>query len=136
VAPAWVLAEFHTPSRGPRDHETLHHVTVLELVPNWVHVVWAGHHEEFDEVVGRRPRLTLVTVRGCRDVPHARATHLPAVAIIIVGCGPSPLRTLLVPPFATLGTVPGALDGDVGHRLPATTWGRLPTGSILGNDAA
>jgi hypothetical protein len=33
VAPAQILVEFHTLGQGPRDHEILHHVAVLELVP-------------------------------------------------------------------------------------------------------
>jgi hypothetical protein len=107
VAPTWVLIELRTPGREPRDHETHHHVTVLELVPDGLHVVWAGLLEESLEVVGRRPHLTLVAVCGSRDAPHVGAAHLPIVAVIVVGCGRSPLRTLLAPPIAALGAMPG-----------------------------
>jgi hypothetical protein len=89
VAPAWVLVEFHTPGRGPRDHETLHHVMVLQLVPDMVHVVWAGLLEEFLEVVSRWPRLTLVVVHDSHDVPNAGATRLPVVVVIVVDRGRS-----------------------------------------------
>jgi hypothetical protein len=47
-------------------------------------MVWAGLLQEPLEVVHRRPRLMLVTVCGGRDAPHARSTHLPAVAIVVV----------------------------------------------------
>jgi hypothetical protein len=51
VAPAWVFVKFHTPSEGPRDHETLHHVEVLELVPNGVRMVGAGLPRESPKVI-------------------------------------------------------------------------------------
>jgi hypothetical protein len=50
-------------------------------------------------------------VPDSHDVPHAGATRLPVVVIVAVGRGPSPLRTLLPPPVATLGALPSALDG-------------------------
>jgi hypothetical protein len=39
---AWVFIEFHTTGEGPRDHEILHHVAILELVFDGVRVVWAS----------------------------------------------------------------------------------------------
>jgi hypothetical protein len=53
-----------------------------------------------------------------------------------------------VPLLDTLGALLGAVDGDIGRRLLAATWGRLPTslgrmkfghliaGGILGGDDA
>jgi hypothetical protein len=38
---AWVIFGFHVLGEGPRDHETLHHATVQELVLGVVHVVRA-----------------------------------------------------------------------------------------------
>jgi hypothetical protein len=55
---------------------------VLELVPDGACMVWAGFLQEHLEVVRGWPRLMLVTVCGCRDVPHAGAAHLPIVAIV------------------------------------------------------
>jgi hypothetical protein len=112
--------------KGPRDHETLHHVTVLVLAPHGLLVVWADLLEESLEVVCRRQSLTLVTVRGSHDVPHVGAAHHLVVAIAIIGHGCSPLRTLLAPPLATLGALPSTLDSDVTRCLLAAAWGRLP----------
>jgi hypothetical protein len=111
VAPARVLTEFRTLGRGPQDYEPPHHVTVIEPVPDGVHVVWASLLEEFLEVIGRRPSLMLVTMHGSHDMHHARAAHLPVVAIIVVDCGHSPMRTLLAPPLTALYALPSALDG-------------------------
>jgi hypothetical protein len=72
----------------------------------------------------------------------------PVVAVIIVGHGRSPLRTLLVPPFITLGALPSAMDGDIEWQLPTAAWGCLPAswrmmkssrltaGGVRGGDAA
>jgi hypothetical protein len=125
----------------------VHHVAVLKLVPNGVHVVWAGLLEHSLEVVGRRPGLTHVAIHGSRHMPRAGATHLPVVVIVVVGRGRSQLRTLLAPLLAALGALPGSLHGDVEWRLPATAWGHLPAswrevkfghltiGGVLGGDA-
>jgi hypothetical protein len=141
---ARVLVELCTLGRGPRDHETLHHVIVFELVPDVVCVFWAGLLEKSLEVVGRRPRLMLVVVHDSHDRPLAGATHLPVVVIIVVGRGHSPLKTLLAPP---LGALASALDGNIGQCLSVVAWshlhasmrktkfGRLATGGILGRDA-
>jgi hypothetical protein len=113
VAPSWILLESHTTGRRPRDHETLHHVAVLELVPDGVRVVWLGLLEESLEVVVRWPRLTLVTVGSSHDSPYVGATRLPIVAIIILGHGHSLLRTFFAPPLATLDALPSTLDGNI-----------------------
>jgi hypothetical protein len=76
-------------------------------------MVWAGLLKESLEVIGRQPCLTQVTVHGSHHVPHARVACLPIVVIVVVGCGHSQLRTLPTPLLATLGALPGALDGDV-----------------------
>jgi hypothetical protein len=53
-------------------------------------------------VVRGRPHLLLVAACGGRDAPHAGATHLPVVVIVVVDCGHDPLRALLALLFATL----------------------------------
>jgi hypothetical protein len=86
----------------------------------------------------------LVAVHSGRDMPHAGATYLPIIAIIVVSrCG-GPLKALLVP---LLGALLGIIDGDVGRRLHAVAWGRIPAslgrpkfgcliaGGVLGADA-
>jgi hypothetical protein len=112
VAPVRVLIEFHTPSWGPRDHKTLHHVAVLELVPDGVHVVCAGLFEESLEVFGRQTRLTLVTMHDSHDAPLAGTARHPIIGVVIVGRGCNPLRTLLVPPLAALGALSSAFYSD------------------------
>jgi hypothetical protein len=89
-------------------------------------VAWPGFLEDPLEVVYGRLHLMLVAVCDSRDAPHIRATHLPIIAIIMVGCGHSPLKALLVPHFATLDTLPAAVDGDVGRRSLTAAQGRLP----------
>jgi hypothetical protein len=89
------------------------------LVPDRVYVLWVGILEEPLEEVHRRPRLTLVTVHGHRVAPHIGTTHLPIVAVVMVGHGRGPLRVLLVPPFAFLDAFLSAVDGDIGRRLLA-----------------
>jgi hypothetical protein len=81
-------------------------------------------------------------------MPHAEIAHLPIVAIVVVGRGHSPLRTLSVPHLAVLGALPSTMDGDIGWCLLTAAWGRLPTsrrkmkfsrltvGGVLGGDAA
>jgi hypothetical protein len=64
VAPARVFIEFRTLGEGPRDHETLHHLIVLELVSNGIRVVWAGLLKESHEVVCRWSHLMPIAVRG------------------------------------------------------------------------
>jgi hypothetical protein len=148
VALTRVFVEFRTPSEGPRDHETLHHVIVLELMSDGVCVVWVGLLEEPLEVVCRRPLLTLVAVLDGRDTPHVGATCLTVVAVVVVGHGHVPLRALLAPLLAALEALLGAVDGDVGQHILAIAWGRLPAslgmtkfsrlvaGGVLGGDTA
>jgi hypothetical protein len=112
VAPVRDFLEFHALAEGPRDHEILYHVVVPELV-------WASLLEESLEVVCRRLCLAFAAVCGSRDAPHTEAA-------IIVGRGCSPLRMLLAPLLATLGTLVGILDGDVRRRLLVAAWGHLP----------
>jgi hypothetical protein len=75
VAPARVLIVSRTLGRGHRDHETLHLVTILKLVPDEVPMVWVGLLEESLEVISRRRRLTLVAVGDSHDTPHARVSQ-------------------------------------------------------------
>jgi hypothetical protein len=79
-------------------------------------MVWVGFLEEPLEVVCGWSRLTLVAVCGGRDVPHARATCLPIIAVIVVSRGHGPSKALLAPLFATLDALRAAVDGDVRRR--------------------
>jgi hypothetical protein len=93
--------------------------------------------------------ITKFEILGCdsHDVPRAGATCLPTAAIVVVGHGRNPLRTLFAPLLAALGALLGAVDGDVRRRLLATTWGhhpaswgkmkfnRLAASGVLGGDA-
>jgi hypothetical protein len=99
VTPARVFIKFRTPGEGPQYHETLHHAAVLELVPNWVRVVWEGLLEESFEVVCRWPRLTLVATRSSHDTPLARVACLLIIIVAMIGRGCGPLGTLLAPPL-------------------------------------
>jgi hypothetical protein len=78
-------------------------------------VVWASFLEEPLEVVYRRPRLTLVAIRGGRDAPHARALCLFVIVVIVVGRGHGPLRALLAPIFAALVFLLRVVDDDIGR---------------------
>jgi hypothetical protein len=126
ITPIRTFIELCTLGEGPQGHEAPRHAIVHELVPDRVCVVWPGFLEDPLEVVCGRLRLMLVAVCDSRDAPHIRATHLPVIAIIMVGCGHSPLKALLVPPFATLDALPTAVDGDVGWRSLTAAQGRLP----------
>jgi hypothetical protein len=126
VASSWVFIEFHTPGGGSPDHETLHHVTVLELVPDGVCVVWACLFEEPHEVVHKRPHLTLVATFSNHDAPSVGATYLHLVTIILVDRGHGPSKALLSPFLATHDALLSTVDGDVGWRLLAAASGRLP----------
>jgi hypothetical protein len=62
-------------------------------------------------VVHRWVHLTLITVHGGRDAPHAVTARLPVVAVIMVSHGP--LRALLAPLSASLDALLSAMDGDI-----------------------
>jgi hypothetical protein len=51
-------------------------------------------------------------MHGSLNVPHPRATCVPAATIIVVSRGSSPLRMLFVPLLAAHGVL-GAVHGDV-----------------------
>jgi hypothetical protein len=87
--------------------------------------VWAGLLEESLEVVCRQSSLALAAACGSHDAPHIEAACFLIIAAIIVGRGCSPLRMLLAPLLATLGTLTGIVDGDVGRRLLVAAWGHL-----------
>jgi hypothetical protein len=120
IFPVRTFIELCTLGEGPRGHEAPHHAAVLELVRDGVCIVWAGFLEEPLEVVRGWPRLMLVTACGGWDAPHARATRLPVVAIIMVSCGHGPLKALLAPLLATIDALPAAVDGDVAQRSLTT----------------
>jgi hypothetical protein len=87
IAPVQTFVELRTPGEGPRGHEAPHHATIFELVTDGVCMVWAGFLEGSLELVLGQHCLTLVTACGGRDAPHAKATCLPVVAIIMVDRG-------------------------------------------------
>jgi hypothetical protein len=89
--------------------------------------VWAGLLEESLEVVCRRSSLALAAACGSHDAPHIEAAYFLIIVAVIVGHGCSPLRMLLAPLLATVGTLIGIVDGDVGRRLLVSAWGHLPT---------
>jgi hypothetical protein len=145
VPRARVSVDFCTLSEEPRDHDTLHHVTVLELVPNGVCVVWLHLLEEPLEVLYRRLYLTVVVVHDGRDTHHIEATCLP---IIMFSHGHAPFKAQVVPLLATLDALLAAVDRDVGWCHLGATWGHLPVslgkmkfgclvaGGVLGGGAA
>jgi hypothetical protein len=67
----------------------------------------------------------LAAVCGSHNAPCTRAAYLPVPAIVVVSRGRGPLRMLLAPLLATLGTIFGTLDGNVRQCLLAAAWGRL-----------
>jgi hypothetical protein len=99
-------------------------------------------------VVCGRPRMTFVIACGGRAVPHARATRLPIVAVIMASRGCGPLKALLEPLFAALDALLATVGGDIGQRnltttrncLPASLgWmrhDRLVASGVLGGDVA
>jgi hypothetical protein len=111
VTPTRVFIKFCTLGEGPQDHETLHDVALLELMPNMVCVLQAGLINESPEVVCTWPCLTLVTVCGIHDAPHVGGACLPVVIVIVVDRGHGALRMLLAPLLAALL---GAVDSNVG----------------------
>jgi hypothetical protein len=113
VTSAWAFIEFCTPGGGPQACETLHQVTVLELVPGGVCVIWVSLHEELLEVVHRRPHLTLVTMQSARDAPNARAAYHPLVAVIMVGHDCGPMMALHAPLLAAVDALLSTMDGDI-----------------------
>jgi hypothetical protein len=95
-------------------------------VPDRVCVVCTGFLEQPIEVVCGWPRLMLVTVCGSQVVPHAGATRLPVIVVIVVSCGRGPLKALHAPLFATLDALSTAMDGNVRRRSLAAARGHLP----------
>jgi hypothetical protein len=83
-------------------------------VPDGVCMVWAGLLEKPLEVVHRQPHRTLVIARGGRDAPHAGATHLLVVAIVVPGHGHCPWKAYFAPVVASFDALLGAASGDIG----------------------
>jgi hypothetical protein len=125
VAPAWVFVKFRTSGEGPRDHETLHHVEVLELVSNGVRMVGAGLPRESPKVICGQPHLTLIAMCSSYNAPRVGAAHLPAIVVVVVGRGRGPMRMLLMPLLAALSAILGAMDDNIGRHLVAAACGRL-----------
>jgi hypothetical protein len=125
--------------KGPRGHEILHHVVVLELVLDGVRMVQVGLLVESLEMVCWWPCLALNTMPGSCDLLHVGVVRL-LVIIIIVSRGCNPLRAPLSPLLSAPGVLLSALDGDVGrHHFVATGDGerpnRLLAGGILRGEA-
>jgi hypothetical protein len=95
VGPVRHFIKLQTQGEGPRGDEASHHVTVLELVPDRVCMVWSGMLEKPLEVVHRRPHQTLFTAHSHRDVSPTGATHLLVIAVITVSHGHGPLKACL-----------------------------------------
>jgi hypothetical protein len=98
VTPALVFLRFLVPGEGPQSHEILHHATVIDLVLDGVHMVWAGLLNKSLDVVCQRPHLGLASTCGSSEALHVGATHFFLVIVVVVGHGHNPLR---VPLFAS-----------------------------------
>jgi hypothetical protein len=135
----WFFLEFPTSDEGPRGHELLHHVTVLDLLLDEVHMVRADLLEESLKVIYRWPCLELATLRDGRDAPHAEAICVLVVIVIIVEHGHDPLRALPTPLLSVLGAPLGVSDGGGGWCHIVVAWvaslllgtGRCLTASLL-----
>jgi hypothetical protein len=89
-----------------------------------------------------------VDVCGVRAMPHAGATSLPVIAIIMDGRGRGPLKALLAPLFEALDSLLVVVGGDVrwcsltaarDHLLASLGWtrhDRLIASGVLGADVA
>jgi hypothetical protein len=95
-------------------------------MPDGVCVVWASFLMDPLEVVCRRPRLTLVAMRGGGDTSCARVAHLTVITTIVVSHGHGPLRALLVPLLAALDALLSTVYGDLRRRLLIVVRGHLP----------
>jgi hypothetical protein len=114
------------PGEGPRGHEFFYHAIVLELVLDRVCMVRVGLLEESLDVVYRRPRLALDTMRGGRDVLLIEVIHfLVVIIIIIAGRSYDPLGVPLWPLLSTLGR-----STSTGGRSP-TTWDKERSDRLL-----
>jgi hypothetical protein len=113
VASTHVLIKFHASGEEPQDHEILNHVAVIKLVLDGIRKVRAGPLKESLKVVYRWPHLALVAVCCSHDMPHVGAVCFLIIAAVIVGRGRNPLRTLLAPLPAALGSLLGLIDGDI-----------------------
>jgi hypothetical protein len=91
-------------------------------------MVRVGLLEESLDVVYRRPRLALDTMRCGRDVLLIEVIHfLVVIIIIIAGRSYDPLGVPLWPLLSTLGVLLGTSDCDVGWCRSTSTGGRSPT---------
>jgi hypothetical protein len=113
VTSTHILIKFHAPGEEHQDHEILNHVAVIKLVLDGIRKVRAGPLKESLKVVYRWPHLALVAACYSHDMPHVRAVCFLIIAAVIVGRGRNPLRTLLAPLLAALGSLLGLIDGDI-----------------------
>jgi hypothetical protein len=135
--------------KGCRGYEDMHHVTVLEFVPDRVGMVWAKFPKKILEVIYRCPFPAPDAARGGGGTPHTRTAHILAVVMAMAdhGHGRSPQGALLASFVATFDVALGAANCVVGWHLLVTSWGCLPTylcgavhghlvvGGVLGGDA-
>jgi hypothetical protein len=110
---------------GPRGHEIIRHVAVLELVLDYVCMLRACLLKKSLEVVCWWPCLALATACSSRDVLHVGVIHFLFI-IVVVGHGSNPLRVPLSPLLAALGILLGALDGDAGWCHVGAARGHFP----------
>jgi hypothetical protein len=123
VAPALVFLRFLVPGEGPQSHEILHHATVIDLVLDGVHMLWAGLLNKSLDVVCQRPHLGLASTCGSSEALHVGATHFFLVIVVVVGHGHNPLRVPLLPLLAALVI----LDNNAGWHHFAAAGDRFPT---------
>jgi hypothetical protein len=102
-------------------------------------MIWACFLKELLEVVRGLLRLRLAAIHDLYDVIRAGAACSLVGATVIIGCGL--LAMLLAPFLASLGSLLGSLDGDIGRRRLAAAQGRLELGrhgadGVMGDDAA
>jgi hypothetical protein len=115
VASIWVFIEFRTLGGGPRDHETLHHIAVLELVFHGVCMVWVG-----------LPLIPVVMVGHGRG--PLKALHVPLLASLdaLLSAVDGEVRRCL------LAAARGCLLASLGRMK----FNRLIVGGVLGGDVA
>jgi hypothetical protein len=138
VASAWVFLEFATPGEGPQCREVLHHVTVLELMLDGVHMIWTGLLEKSLKVVSWWPHLVLATMHGSCNIPHVGAVCFLDTVIIVVSHDLNPLGAPITSLLSALGSSLGVFDGGgIWHHVAAarsripTTWDRVKFGCLL-----
>jgi hypothetical protein len=108
--PAWVCLGLPTLGEGLERHQIFHHGAVLELVFNWVRVVWTDRFEKFLDMVLQLPCFMLEIMFDGRDILLTGVVSFLIVAIIV--CRNSVALVLPLP--TALSAFPSTLDGGLG----------------------